>query len=183
MKQLPWWRYAAFPNEVGPWSGAYPSIQDVHKHLGKCQKNITLLKAQFPQQNSTKGTFSLTNLSLWDEHLASRAWQSRWGRWLHLIKHIPAPCFGRRFPVGSQQSPCLFSTGRALKMKSKLWKHHPPCTRNACPRAQRLQPLPWSSHQLFGLISKVNPADKLSSLQRNTVNTMKNHSERQMHFT
>lgn len=106
----------------GSWSGAYPFIKDFHKRLGKCQKNITLLgfQTQFSQQNNTNGTFSLTNLSLWDERLASRARQSRWVGWLRLIKLTPVPCFDCGFPVGPQQSPCLLSTGRALKMEYEL---------------------------------------------------------------
>lgn len=109
-----------------------PFIRDAHQHLSKRQRNITSLKTRFSQQNSTNGPFSLTSLCLWDEHTVSRAQQSRGGWWLQLIKPIPVP----QFPAGSQQSPRLFSTGRALKMEYELWKHHLPHARNAGPGAQ-----------------------------------------------
>lgn len=165
-KQPPHWRHAAFP--YGAHGLAHAHSTKRFASIWGNAKRTSLLKTQFSQVNSKNGTFSLTNLSLWDEHLVSRAQQSRWGWWLHWIKPIPESCFDRRLPISSQQSPCLFSTGRALKMESELWKHHLPCTSKAGARAQHLQFLPRSSHQLLGFISKVNPAYKLSSRQRNT---------------
>lgn len=104
-----------------------------------------------------------------------RAEPSRAGGAGGCINPIPVP----QFPTRSQQSPRLLSTGRALKMEYELWKHHLPCARNASPGAQCPQLLPWHTHQLFGFMSKVNPAHKVSSRQRsNTINAMKTHSEK-----
>lgn len=57
-------------------------------------------------------------------------------------------------PVQCQQSPHLFSSGRALKMECELWEQHLPCTSSAAPEAQHLQALPGPAISFLDLTAR-----------------------------
>lgn len=88
----------------------------------------------------------------------------------------PVPC-----QVPAEPTPALHR--QSPKNGVWAWKHSYPC-QQCRSGAQCPQLLPWHSHQLLGFMSKVSPAHKASSRQRNNnINAMKTHSKRQMCLT